>query len=310
MTIVRSASYGLELSASRVRLSVRALWAWCTALVIVAGAAPALGAQGVPSVPAVDVDHAVISQLVRDGVQQAKIISHIDLTRPFDAASQWTLVIAREEVAPSQIASFEFHGPILVCLVKGVTPDCSLRFYRHVNAKWRWFGTPFYLFESRVVYAGPDKREPLLLVKVCGVRSGDGNCGIATALYRYDRRTDRFSQVFLNVTGSNNNQRTRFIEGGPLRGDVIVDVPTEHAPYTYWIDVYRRGRSGPYARILRYRGRTHYGDGNPLAVIDSEMPEILRHFGLWHVGDPLPVPPRTPGGCTHLSFRSGEEWCR
>ncbi len=31
-----------------------------------------------------------------------------------------------------------------------------------------------------------------------------------------------------------------------------------------------------YHQIMRYRGATRYGDGNPLAVIDSEMP------GLWH----------------------------
>ena len=286
MTIVRSASYGLELSASRVRLSVRALWAWCTALVIVAGAAPALGAQGVPSVPAVDVDHAVISQLVRDGIQQPKIISHVDLTKPFDAASQWTLVIAREDVVPTQAAEFNRQGPLVVCIVKVINPDCSLNLYQGDVEEVRWFATPFEMFNDRVVYAGRHHHEPLLLVQVCSAHSADGNCGRATVLYRYARRADRFVAVFHNVTGNNNNQRTRFIEGGPLRGDVIVDVPTEHAPYTYWIDVYRRGRSGPYARILRYRGRTHYGDGNPLAVIDSEMPEILRHFGLWHVGDP------------------------
>jgi hypothetical protein len=47
-----------------------------------------------------------------------------------------------------------------------------------------------------------------------------------------------------------------------------------------------------------------------MAVIDSEMPEILRHLGLWHPGDPLPVPSHLPEGCKHLVLRHQEEWCK
>jgi hypothetical protein len=116
--------------------------------------------------------------------------------------------------------------------------------------------------------------------------------------------------VFVNFTGRNNNEDARFVESGPLQGDVIVDDPTENAPYTYWIEVYRAGDSGQYGRILRYRGLTGYSDGNPLAVADSEMPEILRRLGLWQPGDPLPVPAHLPQGCSHLFMRHGEEWCK
>jgi len=84
------------------------------------------------------------------------------------------------------------------------------------------------------------------------------------------------------------------VEGGPLQGDMIVDYPTEHAPYTYWVEVYRAGKSGRHFRVLRYRGRTGYSDGNPLAVADSEMPEILRHLGLWQPGDTLAVSAHLP----------------
>jgi hypothetical protein len=91
---------------------------------------------------------------------------------------------------------------------------------------------------------------------------------------------------------------------------VIVVYPTEHAPYTYWVEVYRAGESGQYVRILRYRGRTGYGDGNQLAVADSEMPELLRHLGLWQPGDALPVAVHLPQGCSHLFMGQGEEWCK
>jgi hypothetical protein len=115
--------------------------------------------------------------------------------------------------------------------------------------------------------------------------------------------------VFFNVTGRNNNQETRFIESGPLIGDLIVAYPTDNAPFTYWVEIYERNGSGGYERLLRYRGKTVYGDGNPLAVIDSEMPEILRSLKLWAPGQALPVPPRMPAMCTRLFMRKGVEWC-
>jgi hypothetical protein len=100
------------------------------------------------------------------------------------------------------------------------------------------------------------------------------------------------------------------MQAGPLQGDVIVAYPTAHAPYTYWIEVYGPHESGRYTQLLRYRGHTGYGDGNPIPVIDSEMPAILRHLGLWHPGDPLPTPARMPSSCRRLSLRGGEEWCQ
>jgi hypothetical protein len=175
-----------------------------------------------------------------------------------------------------------------------------------------WADTPYHLFASSIVHGGQNKTRPFLFVEVCGAgaMSGDGDCGIATALYMYDKGADRFIRVFQNLAGRNNNQATCFVESGPLQGDVIVDNPTENAPYTYWIEVYRAGDSGQYGRILRYRGLTGYSDGNPLAVADSEMPEILRRLGQWQPGDPSPVPAHLPQGCCDLFMRHGEEWCK
>ena len=111
------------------------------------------------------------------------------------------------------------------------------------------------------------------------------------------------------MTGRNNNEETRFVENGPLLGSVIVAYPGSDAPFTYFVEVYKRISDSEYSQVLRYRGNTRYGDGNPLAVIDSEMPETLRRLGLWKTGDTLPVPPRMPGGCTRLVMRKGIEWC-
>lgn len=109
--------------------------------------------------------------------------------------------------------------------------------------------------------------------------------------------------------GRNNNQEARFVENGPLLGSVIVSYPTDDAPFTYFVEVYKRVSDSDYSQVLRYRGNTRYGDGNPLAVIDSEMPETLRRLGLWKEGDALPVPPRMPQRCTRLVMRKGVESC-
>jgi hypothetical protein len=104
-------------------------------------------------------------------------------------------------------------------------------------------------------------------------------------------------------------RKTRVVENGPLLGSGFVPYPTSDAPFTYFVEVSKRTSNSEYSLALKYRAHTGYGDGNPLAVIDSVMPETLRRLGLWKTGDPLPVPPRMPGGCTRLVMRKGVEWC-
>lgn len=281
----------------------------CCAFLICVLTIRSSSAERTRMVSADEIDQSVIAALSHQGVTQPKIISHIDLTESFGTVTQWTFVAVQEGGQPP--APYKDYGSILICLVKETTPDCDQHFFRQSgNEKPSWFDTPHYLLAGSVVYASRNKANPLLLVKVCTAVIFDGNCGLATSLYRYDRRIDRFLRVFLNITGRNNNEATHFVERGPLQGDVIVNYPTEHAPYTYWIEVYRAGKSGQYARILRYRARTGYSDGNPLAVADSEMPEILLHLGLWRPGDTLPVPAQMPKGCSDLFMRHDEEWCK
>lgn len=255
------------------------------------------------------IDSSVVDALPREVGTRLRIIAHLDLTRHFATSSQWTLVAAMQNDKPKDESSEE-HGPVYLCLVKDTRPDCSQHLLPVVSTDVFGLNTPYHLLDDRVVYAGPGNSNPVLLVKVAGAFSGDSDRGIATAVYKYEKTSDRFVRVFLNLTYNNNNQATRFVESGPLEGDLIVDNPTEHPPYTYWLDVYQAGESGQYSRILRYRSLTQYADGNPLAVADSEMPEILRRLGLWTAGDPLPVPPRLPQHCKTLYMRHGEEWCK
>jgi hypothetical protein len=205
-------------------------------------------------------------------------------------------------------------GAVSLCFVENDEPNCSeemfLAKYREKKVDFVSGAPIFYeLFASDVVFSGPGKTLPLLRIKSCTARGGNGDCGVSTFLFGYDRKADRFRVVFFNVMGRNNNQEARFVENGPLLGSVVVAYPTDDPPFTYFVEVYKRFSDIEYSRVLRYRGNTGYGDGNPLAVIDSEMPETLRRLVLWKTGDSLPVSSSMPGGCTRLVMRKGVEWC-
>jgi hypothetical protein len=149
-----------------------------------------------------------------------------------------------------------------------------------------------YLDTAKLVYPRGREGAPLLLLQTSSMHAGNGNQSVFTRLLAYRRVIDRFVPVFQHETGRNNNEEVRFIEASPLRGDIISVEPTQDKPFGYWLVVNRLGADDRYRQVLRYRSATHYGDGNPLAVIDSEMPNIQRRLGLWRSGAPLPLPAR------------------
>jgi hypothetical protein len=242
-----------------------------------------------------------------------KIISHVDLTKAFHTKTPWALVAGKEpEREAADKNPFQEPGAVSLCFAHNGSVDCSekvfadhMKQYISRDREERLF---YELLISAIVYSGPGKTRPLLMLRTCTAHSVNGNCGVSTFLFDYDRKEDRFYDVFFNVTGRNNNEETRFIESGPLIGNIIVAYPTDNAPFTYWIEVYKRKGSSEFERSLRYRGKTVYGDGNSLAVIDSEMPETLRRLKLWARGQALPVPHDLPAGCK-LIMRKGVEWC-
>jgi hypothetical protein len=253
-----------------------------------------------------DIAQSVVSALPTSQGRSATVVANLDLTAPFETRTQWTFVAdilpgTHFDGADDQPVD---GGALARCFVDELVPHCS---YATPKNDLDWFGAPIELYSATVVFAGADRTQPLLLVKTGSAHSINGSHSIDTALFTYDRQSNRFLSVFSNATGSNNNQETRFIEEGPLRGAVIVAEPTSSAPFGYWISVYARNAKDGYSRsTLRYRSATRYGDGNPLAVIDSEMPGILRRMGLSRPGDPLPAPP----GCLRPALRHGEEWCQ
>jgi hypothetical protein len=130
-------------------------------------------------------------------------------------------------------------------------------------------------------------------------------------LVAYDRPRDTFRRIYGRSTGHNNNQEIRFITTGPLRGSVIIAEPQQRLPYGYWITVDKLSENDAYRQVLRYLSYTRYNDGNPLAVIDSEMPNIEQRLGLWKPGEPIPTPAHDVNGkpCLTPTLRHMELWC-
>ena len=93
---------------------------------------------------------------------------------------------------------------------------------------------------------------------------------------------------------------------GPLTGSMISADPADRAPFGYWISVSKLTPAHGYRQVLHYLSATSYNDGNSLAVIDSEMPNIEKRLGLWHPGSPLPLP---AGHCPRPQLKGMALWC-
>lgn len=238
----------------------------------------------------------------------SEVHGYLPLTEPFKTASRWELVVTKETDLEDEMID---PSPVTICFVRGDVPDCSEEaLFSISDGIVDDQGRLFHKFlEARIVYASADRTEPLQLLRTCSISGGNGSCGIYTFLFEYKHSRDQFQLLFHDIVPHNLNGATRFVEAGPLLGDVVSATPTSNAPYGYFVSVYRRDAAGHYARILRYRSRTHYSDGNRLPVVDSDMPEILLRLGSWKSGDPLPIPVVKPDNCTKLSLIKGEEWC-
>ena len=246
------------------------------------------------------------------------VVLHLDLSQAFRTKSPWSFVAVQGPMVSDPATGNDTDptepGEIELCLFRGSIPDCAGPSFVAAASSfspmaWDKGMDDHHQVTARIVFAGDAKREPLLLISTMSLLSGDSDALISTFVIGYDRASDRFKGLFCNGTGRNNNQRTRLIETGLLAGDIVVNEPTPNAPFAYFVTVFRQTSDGAYQAILRYRSLTRYSDGNPLSVIDSEMPEILRRLRLWKPGDPLPEPVEKPIGCTSFTLRRGVEVC-
>jgi len=263
--------------------------------------------------------HVALSLLILWSAQAAPPLAptkiDIDLSKPFDTLSPWRFLASQEPSVPAPADAGGFADPgepglIHLCLRPAPTASCAQLATMPLPPApispdaWE----PHYLNHAQVVYSA-GRATPLFLLQVATEHSDNGNQGVLTQVLAYDRSNDRFKQIYAHLTGRNNNQEDRYITEGPLQGSVISAEPTDNAPFAYWITVNQLESTITYRQVLRHRSATRYGDGNPLSVIDSEMPNIELHLGLWHPGSPLPVPTSPAHPCRNPRLSHTELWC-
>lgn len=232
------------------------------------------------------------------------VLSDIDLSKPFATRSPWRLVVTQGPEVPDSYAldTSMIPGEITLCVRKAPMGPCDPGIITMPRRDWE----AHYLNAAKLVYPRGASAPPLMLVQTASMHAGNGNQSVFTRLLGYRRQIDRFIPVYQHETGRNNNEEVRFIDAGPIRGSVISAEPTDDKPFGYWVTVNQLGSSDLYRPVLRYRSATHYGDGNPLAVIDSEMPNILRRLRLWRPGKRLPTPAK---GCAKPHLVNTALWC-
>lgn len=239
------------------------------------------------------------------------VISNVDLSRPFSTRETWHFIASQgPSVSGDETASGgEEPGKIQLCLRTVPTAPCdpqlqnSLRVASGANDL---YAQPHYLKAVKIVYPRGSAQQPLLFVQTGSLHSGDGDQLVLTQMLAYENSQDRFVRVYQYTTGTNNNEEVRYISSGKLKGDIISVDPTENAPFGYWVIVNALTPQYTYKRVLRYRSATHYNDNNPLAVIDSEMPNIELRLGYWKPGMALPLP---SGACPKPRLIHMELWC-
>jgi hypothetical protein len=238
-------------------------------------------------------------------------IAQVDLQAPFATRSPWRLIVTQGPPAVDYGGN-PAPGALHMCLEQRPAGTCMSDPLATPQApgsdsssNWE----PHYLHLAKPVYPQARSAPPLLLLVTASMHAGNGGQLVVTQLLNYDRAKDSFERVYRHATGTNNNEEVRFIAEGALEGSVISADPTSDAPYGYWIVVSRFTPARTYRQVLRYRSATHYNDGNSLAVIDSEMPNIERRLGLWSPGSPLPLPTDKAKPCPRPHLKQTELWC-
>lgn len=244
-----------------------------------------------------------------------KVIARIDLSGPFRlppgatfTAAQGPPVINAAIDDPYDRGATKEPGHIHLCVrsntKSGCSPDLdgSLRDGSGPND----YSDIHYLEIADIVHPRGADEPPLLHLQLASLHSTDGDQARAAEFLAYRTNENRFAVVFQQLLGRNHNEEVRYVASGPLKGAVISVEPTDSVPFAYWVTVNQLTYDYRYKQILKYRSVTHYGDGNPLAVIDSEMPNILRRLGLWRAGQPLPMP---KSGCAKPRLVKSELWC-
>lgn len=236
-----------------------------------------------------------------------KVIARIDLSKPFHLPPGASFTATQGDPIQDSIGDQQ-PGAIRLCITASGAGSCADLNRSFPESRYPSLETDLryhYLETADIVFPRGSSAPPLLHIQEATLHAPNNSQAHLALMLAYRRSNHQFEPVFEQEVGGNHNQEIRYITSGPLRGDIISAEPTENAPYGYWVTVNELTPGYHYRQVLRYRSATHYGDGNPLAVIDSEMPNILRGLGLWRPGQPLPV----KSGCAKPHLVKSELWC-
>jgi hypothetical protein len=235
----------------------------------------------------------------------SSVVSNIDLSGPFATREGWRFIATQGPLAVGASGSgADEPGEIQLCLRATPSAPCDPELQNAPRAAVPG-DEPHYLKAVKIVYPRGSADQPVLFVQTASVHSGDGNQLVFTQVLAYKNSQNLFGRIYQYTTGTNNNEEVRYITSGKLMGDIISVDPTDN-PYGYWVTVNALTPQYTYKTVLRYRSATHYGDNNPLAVIDSEMPNIEQRLGYWKSGMALPLP---SGACLRPHLIRMELWC-
>jgi hypothetical protein len=238
-----------------------------------------------------------------------KVIARIDLSKPFDLPPGASFTATQGAAVPDAYGDAEQEaGLVHLCVQTAQSAPCAPDLDHLLITPGDKDPTAgaHYLEVAEVVHPRGINAAPLLHIQVASIHAGNGSQGRAAVMLAYRLPDHRFEPIVTKVVGGNRNQEIRYIASGPLRDNVITVEPTDDPPFGYWVTVNGLTRDYRYKQVLRYRSATHYGDGNSLAVIESEMPNILRRLRLWRPGQPLPLP---KSACARPRLVKTELWC-
>jgi len=235
---------------------------------------------------------------------QQTIVKDIDLRSLYHLTNEWHLIVYQapstsyQTPVPAGLISPKITSKTITQVDDGLIKFCFLE----IDAKtqlhcWPKSGDDLG-FNNNLLSLEPFATarflsQPVIIAKANGMGGtgfmAPGQAVTTTMIWTFDPLQGQFVLAFENTSNPNNNEETRFIENGPMAGDVVVAtelaqkgaIRLNKSPFAYGIAVYRfSSASQRFMQILTFAGHSVYDDGDPRAVIDSDMPDTLRLLGL------------------------------
>jgi hypothetical protein len=249
-----------------------------------------------------------------NGTTSNAVVSDTDLGASLRIKSNWHLIVTHE---PDDSGITAVIGNLHFCFQDQSTKSCQEQCFpdgvvlddRDTCGDGGILYNVYHWLRTYPAIGTP--KAALVVADVAWTGGGSGE-PTGPIVWRYDQNSNRFRRIFVAIEQPSSNGEVRFIDYGPLAGDVILDQLTRSWPYRYQITVYRLTEAVRYNEVISYAGQSKEGDGNTLAVIDAEMPEIEFRLSIPNSFQKPPVIPSeyVPSTCAgRIYLKQKLEWC-